>query len=100
MWGEVYVPLVDDQCPCNPYFDENCHEQLFSIIRKDNIYKFFTKKWSPPEIQECDLLARKRMWGEMYEPLVDDQWQHNPIFFENSHERSFSIIHKANTYSF
>jgi hypothetical protein len=32
------------------------------------------------------------MWGEVYEPLVDDQWQHNPHFVENSHERSFSII--------
>jgi hypothetical protein len=24
------------------------------------------------------------MWGEVYEPLVDDQWPHNPIFDENS----------------
>jgi hypothetical protein len=40
------------------------------------------------------------MWGEVFEPLVDDQWQHDPIFVKNSHERSFSIIPKANTYSF
>jgi hypothetical protein len=40
------------------------------------------------------------MWGEVYEPLVDDQWQHNPHFAENSHERPFSIIPKANTYEF
>jgi hypothetical protein len=26
------------------------------------------------------------MWGEVYEPLVDDQWPHNPIFVENCHE--------------
>jgi hypothetical protein len=32
------------------------------------------------------------MWGEVYEPLVDDQWPHNPHFFKNSHERPFSII--------
>jgi hypothetical protein len=38
------------------------------------------------------------MWGEVYEPLVDDQWPHNPIFVENSHERPFSIIPNANTY--
>jgi hypothetical protein len=38
------------------------------------------------------------MWGEVYEPLVDDQWQHNPIFVENNHGRSFSILLKANTY--
>jgi hypothetical protein len=40
------------------------------------------------------------MWGEMYEPLVYDQWQHNPFFVENRHERSFSILLKANTYIF
>jgi hypothetical protein len=38
-----------------PIFDENCHERPFSIITKANIYEFLTKKWSPPEIQECDL---------------------------------------------
>ena len=40
------------------------------------------------------------MWGEVYEHLVDDQWPHTPIFVENSHERPFSIIPKANTYGF
>jgi hypothetical protein len=25
-------------------------------------------------------IARKHMWGEMYEPLVDDKWPHNPHF--------------------
>jgi hypothetical protein len=40
------------------------------------------------------------MLGEVYEPLVDDQGPHNPIFVENSHERQFSIIPKANTYGF
>jgi hypothetical protein len=40
------------------------------------------------------------MWGEEYEPLIDDKWTHNPHFDENSHERPFSIIPKANTYGF
>jgi hypothetical protein len=40
------------------------------------------------------------MWGEVYEPLVDDQRPHNPHFVENSHERPFLIILKANTYGF
>ena len=41
------------------------------------------------------------MWGEIYEPLVDDKWPHNPHFFyENSHERPFSIILEAKTYGF
>jgi hypothetical protein len=25
-------------------------------------------------------MATKYMWGEVYEPLVDDQWPHNPHF--------------------
>jgi hypothetical protein len=45
-------------------------------------------------------MARKHMWGEVYEPLVNGQWPHNPIFVENSHEWPFSIIPKANTYDF
>jgi hypothetical protein len=40
------------------------------------------------------------MWGEVYEPLVDDQWPHNPHFCQNSHERQFSKIPKASTYGF
>jgi hypothetical protein len=62
-----------------PIFVENSHERPFSIIPKVNTYGFLTKKWSPPEIQECDLW-QKHMWGEVYEPLVDDQWPDNPHF--------------------
>jgi hypothetical protein len=40
------------------------------------------------------------MWGEVNEPLVNDQWPHNPHFVENSLERPFSIIPKANSYEF
>jgi hypothetical protein len=40
------------------------------------------------------------MWGEVYEPLVNDQWSHNPHFCRKYHERPFSIILKANTYAF
>jgi hypothetical protein len=31
-------------------------------------------------------MARKLMWGEVYEPLVYDEWLFNPHFVENSHE--------------
>ena len=62
MWGEVYEPLVDDKWPHTPIFMkiamsdlENSHERPFSIVLEANTYGFFTKKWSPPEIQECDL---------------------------------------------
>jgi hypothetical protein len=40
------------------------------------------------------------MWGDVNDPLVDDQWPHNPHFVEYSHELPFSIIPKANTYGF
>jgi hypothetical protein len=40
------------------------------------------------------------MWGEVYEPLVDDQWPQNLYFVENSHERPFSMTLKANNYGF
>jgi hypothetical protein len=45
-------------------------------------------------------MARKNMRREVYEPLIDDKWPHNPNFVENSHEPPFSIIPKANTYDF
>jgi hypothetical protein len=40
-------------------FVENSHEHSFSIILKANTYEFFTKKWSPSEIEECDLWQKK-----------------------------------------
>jgi hypothetical protein len=55
MWGQVYEPLVIDQWPHNPHFFKNSHERPFSIIPKANTCSFFTKNWSPPEIQACDL---------------------------------------------
>jgi hypothetical protein len=80
MWGEVYEPLVDDQRPHNPDFFENSYERPFSIIPKANTYGYLTKKSSPLEIQEYDLWQGNICGGEVYEPLVDDQWQHNPHF--------------------
>jgi hypothetical protein len=63
-----------------PIFVENSHEQPFSIIPKANTYGFLTKKWSPPEIEECDLWQGNICGGEVYLPLDDDQWTHNPHF--------------------
>jgi hypothetical protein len=45
-------------------------------------------------------MASNYMWGEVYEPLVDDPWPENPIFVNNSHEPLFSIILKTNTYGY
>jgi hypothetical protein len=29
------------------------------------------------------------MWGELYVPLVDDQWPHNPYFVDSSMNEHF-----------
>jgi hypothetical protein len=83
-----------------PVFYENSHERPFSIIPKANTYGFLIKKWSPPEIQECDLWQ-----GNIHGVRCMSLWSMinghtTPIFVENSHERPFSIIAKANTYGF
>src|SRR5687767_2253455 len=79
---------------------ENSHERPFSIILEANTYGFLTKKWSPPEIQECDLWQ-----GNICGVRCMSLWSiinghTTPIFVENSHERPFSIISKASTYGF
>jgi hypothetical protein len=100
MCVEVYEPLVDDQWPKTPIFVENSNERPFSIIPKANTYGFLTKKWSSLENQECDLWqgiicgVRCTSLRSMINGYT------NPIFVENSHERPFSIIPKANTYEF
>jgi hypothetical protein len=66
MWGELYETRVDDQRP-------------FSIIPNANTYGFWTKKWSPPEIQECDLW-QGNIYGVSCTRLIDNQWPHNTHF--------------------
>jgi hypothetical protein len=83
-----------------PIFDENRHERPFSIIPKHNTYEFLTKKWSPREMQECDLWQ-----GNICGVRCTSLWSMinghtTPIFIENSHERPFSVIPKDNTYRF
>jgi uncharacterized membrane protein YagU involved in acid resistance len=83
-----------------PIFVENSHERPISIVPKANTFGFLTKKWSPPEIKECDLWQ-----GNVCGVRCTSFWSKinghtTPIFDENSHERPFSIIPKANTYTF
>jgi hypothetical protein len=83
-----------------PIFVENSHERPFSIIPKANTYGFLTKKWTPPEIQECDLWQ-----GNICGVRCTSLWSMinghtNTIFVENSHERPFSMTLKANTHEF
>jgi hypothetical protein len=83
-----------------PIFVENSHVRPFTIIPKANTYGFLTKKWSPPDIQECDLWQRN-ICGVRCTSLRSMINGHTtPIFVENSQERPFSIILKANTYGF
>jgi hypothetical protein len=42
-----------------PIFDQNGQERPFLVIPKANTYGFLTKKWSPSQIQECDLWKEK-----------------------------------------
>jgi hypothetical protein len=100
MWGEVYEPLVDDKWPHNPIFVENSYERPFSIIPKANTYEFLTKKWSPPEIQECDLWQDNICGVKCSCLWLMINGHTTPIFVENSHERPFSTTLKANTYGF
>jgi uncharacterized membrane protein YagU involved in acid resistance len=83
-----------------PFLSKIAMNDNFSIILKANTYGFLTKKWSPPEFQECDLwqgnicgVRCTSLWS-----MIDGHT--TPIFVENCHERPFSIIPKANTYGF
>jgi hypothetical protein len=83
-----------------PFLSEIAMINHFSIIPKANTYRFFSKKWSPPEIQECDVWQ-----GNICGVRCTSLWSMinghtTPIFVRNSHERPFSIISKANTYRF
>jgi hypothetical protein len=83
-----------------PSFVENSHERPFSIIPKANTHGFLTKKWSPPEIQECDLWQ-----GNICGVRCTSLWSMinghtTPILVGNNYEQPFSIISKSNTYIF
>jgi hypothetical protein len=83
-----------------PIFVGNIHERPFSIIPKANTYGFLTKKWSLPEIRECDL-RQGNICGVRCMSLWSMINGHTtPVFVGNSHEQPFSIIPKANTYRF
>jgi hypothetical protein len=83
-----------------PFFVANSHEWTFSIIPKVNTYGFLPTKSSALEIQECDLW-QGNICGVRCTILSSMINGHTtPIFIENSHERPFIIIMKANTYGF
>jgi hypothetical protein len=63
-----------------PIFVENSHEWPFSIIPKANTYGFFYQEMVSTRNPRMLPVARKYMWGDVYKPLVDDQWPQNPHF--------------------
>jgi len=67
---------------------EGLHLRIFD---KEIVSTRYIRMWS---------MGRKLMWGEFYEPLVDDQWPHNPYFCRKLHQRPFSIMLKANITGF
>jgi hypothetical protein len=83
-----------------PIFVENSMKDHFLIISKANTNKFLAKKWSPPENQEYDLWQGniRGAWCTSLWSMINGHT--TPIFVENSHERPFSIIPKANAYEF
>jgi hypothetical protein len=80
----------------------SCHRShsWISIIPKANTYGFLTKKWSAPEIQECDLWQGNICEVRCMSPWSMINGHTTTILVENSHERPFSIIPKANTNGF
>jgi hypothetical protein len=100
MWVEVNKPVVNDLWPHNPLFLSKIAWTTIFNKAKANAFRFLTKKWSPPEIRECDLW-QGNICGVRWRSLwLIINGHTTPIFVETSHERPFSIIPKANTYGF
>jgi hypothetical protein len=62
------------------FFVGNSHERPFSIIPEANTYGFFYQEMVSTRNPRMWSMARNYMWGEVYEPLLDVQWPHNPNF--------------------
>jgi hypothetical protein len=62
-----------------PIFVKNSLGRPFSIIPKLTPKDFYQEMVSTRN-SKMGLMVRKHMWGEVYEPLVDDQWPHNHHF--------------------
>jgi hypothetical protein len=62
-----------------PIFDGNSHERPFSIIPKANTYGFLTKNVLYQKSKNVTY-GKETYVGQVYDPLVDEQWPHNPHF--------------------
>jgi hypothetical protein len=66
-------------CHTTPIFVKNSMTTIFNntkglhlrIFDQEMVFIRNPKMWS---------MARKHMWGQVFEPLINDQWLHNPHF--------------------
>jgi hypothetical protein len=58
------------------FFNNNKNDH-FSIIPKTNTYGFLTKNGLHQKSKNV-IYGKKTYVGQVYEPLVDDQWPHYP----------------------
>jgi hypothetical protein len=95
--------MVSSRNPKNViYGKDTCAVRCTSLWSMINGHTtpFLTKKWSPPQIRECDLWqgnicgVRCTSLGSMINGHT------TPNFCENRHERPFSIMSMSNTYGF
>jgi hypothetical protein len=90
----IWSKINGHTTPILSKFAMNDHFQKY---RRANTFVFLPNKWSPLEIQECDLW-QENICGVRCTSLWSMINGHTtPILVENSHERPFSIIPKANT---
>jgi hypothetical protein len=94
MWSMAKKHMWGD-----PIFVEQSHESPFSTIPKANTYGFLTKKWSPPDIQECIIWQ-----GNICEVRCTSLWSmindHTTPILSKIAWTTISIIPKNNTYRF
>jgi hypothetical protein len=73
-------PLVATQPP----FFRKYYDRPFSKIPKSNTYRFLTKKWPPPEIQECYIWQGNKCGVRCTSLWSMINGHTTPIFVENS----------------
>jgi hypothetical protein len=100
MCSEVYEPLANINGHTTPIFVENSHKRPFSIVPKANTFRVFDQEMVSTTNQRMWSMARKHMWVRFTSLWSMIHGHTTPTFVENSHERPFSIVPKANTFGF
>jgi hypothetical protein len=82
MWVRCTSLLSMISSHTTPIFVENSHERPFSKIPKANTYGFLPINCLHQKSKNV-IYGQETYVGEVYEPLVYDQWPHNPYFVKN-----------------